>query len=66
MKRFELEENIMNLWSDIDQMDLYLESWDGLTEDQQINVLIGHRELLRMRIETVFKSFEECVRENQL
>lgn len=66
MKRFELEENIMNLWSDIDQMDLYLESWDGLTEDQQINVLIGHRELLRMRIETVFKSFEEYVRENQL
>ena len=66
--RFNLEEEIMNVWQTRDDLDAVIERMyddpDGpMTEDQIGNVLIGLSELFETRCKKLWKVFETMIEE---
>lgn len=59
--RFDLEQNIMQCWNVCDDIQLLLDSWDKMDEDQKQNYLIGLKQMYQMKFERCFNSFEQCV-----
>jgi hypothetical protein len=59
--RFDLEQNIMQCWNVCDDIQLLLDSWDKMDEDQKQNYLIGLTQMYQMKFERCFNSFEQCV-----
>jgi hypothetical protein len=59
--RFDLEQNIMQCWNVCDDIQLLLDSWDKLDEDQKQNYLIGLKQMYQMKFERCWDSFEQCV-----
>jgi hypothetical protein len=59
--RFDLEQNIMQCWNVCDDIQLMLDSWDKMDEDQKQNYLIGLTQMYQMKFERCFNNFEQCV-----
>jgi hypothetical protein len=59
--RFDLEQQIMACWNITDELDMVLKSYDDLTEDQLLNVLLGLKELYSIKFTRCFETFEKCV-----
>jgi hypothetical protein len=64
--RFDLEQNIMQCWNVCDDIQLMLDSWDNLDEDQKQNYLIGLKQMYQMKFERCWDNFETCVRTRQI
>jgi hypothetical protein len=64
--RFDLEQNIMQCWNVCDDIQLYLDMLDTLDEDQQLNYLIGLKQMYQMKFERCWNSFEKCVSTRQI
>jgi hypothetical protein len=64
--RFDLEQNIMQCWNVTDDIQLMLDHWDKLDEDQRLNYLIGLKQMYHMKFETTWDTFEKCVRTRQI
>lgn len=66
--RFDLEQEIMHCWNIVDDIKLiYTTHLDKreLTDDELANILIGLQELYQLKFETLFETFEECLRKNE-
>ena len=63
--RFDLEQEIMGAWHIIDDLRTLLDSWDTLTEDKRLNILIGVADLYDMKFDTMFKTFERLIADQQ-
>ena len=59
--RFDLEQDIMQCWNVCDDIQLLLDSWDKLDEDQKQNYLIGLKQMYQLKFEKCFDSFSDCV-----
>lgn len=59
--RFDLEQNIMQCWNVTDDIQLYLDMYDNMDEDQKMNFLIGLKQMYQMKFERCFNSFEKCI-----
>lgn len=68
INRFDLEQEIMNCWKVIDDIDLLAEGvCEGtLTQDQIANILIGMKDLYNMKFEKTFGIFEECISKGKI
>ena len=64
--RFDLEQSIMQCWNVCDDIQLLLDSWDNLDEDQKQNFLIGLKQIYHLKFEKTFEQFEDCVSNRQL
>jgi hypothetical protein len=64
--RFDLEQNIMQCWNVCDDIQLMLDSWDSLDEDDKQNYLIGLKQMYQMKFERCWSTFEHCVRAKQI
>ena len=64
--RFDLEQNIMQCWNVCDDIQLYLDMLDKMDEDQQMNYLIGLKQMYQMKFERCWDSFEKCVSTRQI
>lgn len=64
--RFDLEQEIMGAWHIIDDLRTLLDSWDTLTEDRRLNILIGMADLYDMKFDTMFNTFERLIANQQL
>jgi hypothetical protein len=64
--RFDLEQNIMQCWNVCDDIQLMLDHWDKLDEDQKQNYLIGLKQMYHMKFETLWDTFEKCIRSKQI
>lgn len=64
--RFDLEQNIMQCWNVCDDIQLMLDSWDELDEDQKQNYLIGLKQMYQMKFERCWNGFENCIRTRQI
>ena len=60
--RIDLEDVIMEMDHLTDNLDLVLENLDELTEDQLSNVLIGYRELHKLRYAKLWDTFKRVYR----
>lgn len=59
-KRFELEQDIMNAWQVVDDINTIYHRSEGLSEDQMMNLLLGLKELYQLKFEKLFDTFENC------
>ena len=64
--RFDLEQNILQCWSVIDDIQLYLDMLDNLNEDQHMNYLIGLKQMYQMKFERLWNGFETCISTQQI
>lgn len=64
--RFDLEQNIMQCWNVTDDIQLYLDMYDNMDEDQRMNYLIGLKQMYQMKFERLWNGFETCVRTRQV
>jgi hypothetical protein len=64
--RFDLEQNIMQCWNVTDDIQLYLDMYDNMDEDQRMNYLIGLKQMYQMKFERLWNNFEGCVRNKQV
>ena len=64
--RFDLEQEIMGAWHIIDDLRTLLDSWDTLTEDKRLNILIGVADLYDMKFDTMFNTYERLIANQQL
>jgi hypothetical protein len=64
--RFDLEQNIMQCWNVCDDIQLYLDMYDNMDEDQRINYLIGLKQMYQMKFERTWNNFETCVHTKQI
>lgn len=64
--RFDLEQNIMQCWNVCDDIQLFLDMYDEMNEDQKLNYLIGIKQMYHMKFERCFNNFEALVRTRQI
>lgn len=64
--RFDLEQNIMQCWNVCDDIQLMLDQWDSLSEDDKQNYLIGLKQMYQMKFERTWNNFEAVVRNRQI
>ena len=64
--RFDLEQNIMQCWNVCDDIQLMLDSWDKMTEDEKQNFLIGMKQMYQLKFERCWDNFEKCVSTRQI
>lgn len=62
-KQFDLEQNILNAWCIIEDLEVLIKKWGDIEEDAKLNILIGLKELYGLKFETTFNSFEEFIHE---
>jgi len=66
--RFDLEQEIMQCWNLVDEIKMissYHFDKRKLTDDELANILIGLQELYQLKFETLFETFEECLRKKE-
>ena len=65
MKIFDLEQEIMNAWHVVDDIDLLHENVieTDMSRDEIANVLLGLESIYNMRFEKVFNIFEDLCKE---
>ena len=64
--RFDLEQNIMQCWNVADDIQLYLDMYDNMDEDQRMNYLIGLKQMYQMKFERLQNTFETCISTQQI
>lgn len=64
--RFDLEQSIMQCWNVCDDVQLLLDSWDKLDEDQKQNYLIGLKQMYHLKFEKCFDDFSNCVTKRKI
>ena len=62
-KQFDLEQEIMNCWHVVDDIDTVLTIVEYGDEDRTINALIGLKELYSVKFEKLFDTFEKYIKE---
>lgn len=69
-KRFELEQQIMNCWSVVDDIKaLNIQFQDGpskMTEDQIANYLLGLETIYQVKFEQLFALFEKMIADRSI
>lgn len=61
----ELEQDIMDAWHVVDDINTVYHRSEGLSEDQLMNVLLGIKELYQLKFEKLFDTFEKYVAEQE-
>lgn len=71
-KIFDLEQQIMNAWNVVDDIEMLyhyfgdnpkFEGLDAKAEDEMMNLMLGLRSLYALKFENLFKTFEEVCHE---
>jgi len=59
--RFDLEQEILDCWTVVNDIDLYYHTQDSMTEDDRMNYLLGVKTIYQKRFEKLFSTFEQLV-----
>lgn len=61
--RFDLEENIMQCWTVVEDLGFYIDNSKTWSEDERNNYLAGLKIKYDKKFEHMFGVFEECIRQ---
>lgn len=64
--RFDLEQQIMQCWGIVDELDYVMEAVEEGDEDKIFNLLIGLKELYSRKFDKMFDTFEQCIKKGEL
>lgn len=58
----DLEQDIMNAWNVVDDLQLLSEKIENLSQDSLMNILIGMAELYQLKFEKLFEAYEQSLK----
>lgn len=64
--RFDLEQDIMKCWNVCEDIDNFIAAREGMSEDEQLNYLIGLKAMYEVKFNNLWTAFEDCVRERSI
>ena len=64
--RFDLEQEIMECWGVTKDIQNFYYAQEDLTEDQQMNYLLGLEQIYEAKFNKLWATFELCVRNKQI
>ena len=64
--RFDLEQDIMKCWNVCEDIEQFLNASDVMSEDEQLNYLIGLKQIYEVKFNNLWNSFESCIREKSI
>jgi hypothetical protein len=64
--RFDLEQEIMECWGITKDIQNFYYAQENLTEDQQMNYLLGLEQIYEAKFNKLWATFEQCVRKKQI
>ena len=64
--RFDLEQDIMDCWTVVNDIDLFYHNSENLSEDDQMNFLLGLKTIYQVRFEKLFSTFEQLVHDRKI
>lgn len=64
--RFDLEQDIMKCWNVTEDIDNFIAARDAMSEDEQLNYLIGLKQIYEIKFNNLWTAFESCVRERSI
>lgn len=62
-KRFDLEQNILDCWKLVDELDYVAKAVESGDQDTMLNLIIGLKTLYQYKFETCFENFENVIKE---
>jgi hypothetical protein len=62
-KRFDLEQNILDCWKLVDDLDYVAKAAESRDMDTMLNLIIGLKTLYSYKFETCFENFEHVLKE---
>jgi hypothetical protein len=65
-KRFDLEQNILDCWKLVDDLDYVAKAAESGDMDTMLNLIIGLKTLYSYKFETCFENFEHVLKEMAL
>ena len=64
--RFDLEQDIMKCWNVTEDIDNFIAAREDMSEDQQLNYLIGLKHIYEVKFNNLWTTFESCIRERSI
>jgi hypothetical protein len=64
--RFDLEQEILDCWGVVDDLDVIISSEQLELNDDILNILIGLKQLYQLKFERTFATFEQLVSQRKL
>jgi len=64
--RFDLEQEIMECWSVTKDIQNFYYAQENLTEDEQMNYLLGLEQIYETKFNKLWATFEQCIRNKQI
>jgi hypothetical protein len=64
--RFDLEQDIMKCWNVCEDIDNFIAARDDMSEDEQLNYLIGLKQIYEVKFNNLWDSFSSCIRERSI
>jgi hypothetical protein len=64
--RFDLEQEIMECWGVTKDIQNFYYAQENLTEDQQMNYLLGLEQIYEAKFNKLWATFEQCIRSKQI
>lgn len=61
--RFDLEQDILNTWRIVDDLNTFYDKFDTLSEDERMNFLLGITVLYELKFQKTFENFEKVCKE---
>jgi len=63
--RFDLEQEILECWNVVKDIENFYHAQENMTEDQQMNYLLGMQEMYEIKFNKLWETFEQCVKRNE-
>jgi len=63
--RFDLEQEIMNCWTIVDDLDFFYRHSALWSQEDKTNYIVGLKTKYQYRFENLFDIFEECIAKDQ-
>ena len=63
--RFDLEQEMMNCWHIVDDLQVLLDEWDTIDDNERLNIIIGAISLYKLKFDSMFRTFETCIRNKE-
>jgi hypothetical protein len=64
--RFDLEQEIMKCWNVTEDIDNFIAAREDMSEDEQLNYLIGLKQIYEVKFSNLWATFESCIRERSI
>ena len=64
--RFDLEQEILECWNVTKDIDTFYHAQEFMNEDEQMNYLLGLKQIYEVKFERLWKTFEECIRNKEV